>query len=119
MTGESTDDARYLVVWFYHSSYDTDISETEILDSLQIEIGTDATDYSEYVGTLNEIPIIQTDGVAIKTVMPNAIGTVSGLKSLSPYFSISAQASGVIIDCEYNVDLKKYIDKRIGELTTQ
>ena len=117
LTSTSTENAKYLVVWFYHSSYDTDITENEILESLQIEIGTTATAYSPFVGDMSEVEIVITDGDVVKTVTPNPSGTVESLKSIFPSMTVSTQTVGVIIDCEYNVDIKKYIDNRILELT--
>lgn len=43
-TGE---DAKYLCVYYYYSSADT-LTEQEVLDSIQIEIGDTATDYEPY-----------------------------------------------------------------------
>lgn len=117
LSSTSTENAKYLVVWFYHSSYDTDITENEILESLQIEMGTTATDYSPFVGDMSEVEVVITDGDVVKTVTPNPSGTVEGLKSISSSMTVSTQTGGVIIDCEYNVDIKKYIDNRILELT--
>lgn len=41
--------AKYLVVFYYHSSYDTK-SKQQILDSIQIELGSTATAFEPYVG---------------------------------------------------------------------
>lgn len=44
------------------------------------------------------------------TEKANADGTVKGFKSVSPNMTLVANSDKVIINCTYNVDLKKYID---------
>lgn len=41
---------KYILVYYYSSSYDTTITEQEILDTIQIEEGTEATAYEPYTG---------------------------------------------------------------------
>ena len=40
--------ARFLMVWYYNSGSDTSLTEQQILDSIQIEKGNQATTFSEY-----------------------------------------------------------------------
>ena len=49
LTSTSPAGAKYLVVWFYHQTYDTGITEDEIMDSIQLEIGSVATSYEPYM----------------------------------------------------------------------
>ena len=49
LTSTSPADAKYLVVWFYHQTYDTSITEDEIMDSIQVELGSVATPYEPYI----------------------------------------------------------------------
>ena len=49
LTSTSPAGAKYLVVWFYHQTYDTNITEDEIMDSIQVEIGSTATAYEPYI----------------------------------------------------------------------
>lgn len=47
--------AKYLCVFFYHSSYDTTITEQQILETMKIEKGNKVTPYSPYgMGSINE-----------------------------------------------------------------
>lgn len=69
--------------------------------NLQIELGETETDYEPYNGA---------------EYTPNADGTVEGVMSVSPNMTILTNTSGVTIDCEYTVDTKKYIDKKIAEM---
>lgn len=47
--------AKYLCVFFYHSSYDTTITEQQILETMKIEQGNKATPWSPYgMGSINE-----------------------------------------------------------------
>ena len=45
---------------------------------------------------------------------PAADGTVSGITSLSPNMTILTDTEGVIVECEYITDTKKYIDSKIA-----
>ncbi len=57
LTRISPTNAKYLVVWFYHSNYDTEISAEDIINSLQIEYGTTPTAYTPYISDFRAIPI--------------------------------------------------------------
>lgn len=103
LTSTSPADAKYLVVWFYHQSYDTGITEDEIMNSIQVELGSAATEYEAYV-----TPVEYT---------PDSDGTVDDVMSLYPNTTLMTDTAGAIIDCEYNADIKKYIDKKFAELT--
>lgn len=48
--------AKWLVAYVYHASYDTDTAQ-EMIDSVQIEVGSTATAYSPYTATPFEIPL--------------------------------------------------------------
>lgn len=103
LTSTSPADAKYLVVWFYHQSYDTGITEDEIMNTIQVELGSAATEYEAYV-----TPVEYT---------PDSDGTVDDVMSLYPNTTLMTDTAGAIIDCEYNADIKKYIDKKFAELT--
>ena len=47
--------------------------------------------------------------------IPTADGTVCGVTSLSPNMTILTDTEGVIVECEYIIDTKTYIDKKITE----
>ena len=49
ITVTSNNNDKYIIVWFYHSSYDTSVTVEEILASMQLELGTTATAYTPYV----------------------------------------------------------------------
>lgn len=99
-TSTSPSNAMYLVVWCYNSNYDTNISFEQILDSLQIEVGTTATEYEPYIEPVE--------------YSVNADGTVSGIKSLYPTTTLMSDTVGAIITAEYIKD----IDKTFNSLTT-
>lgn len=76
------------------------------IDRIQLEPGTIKTEFEPS----NE-----------STTHPvNADGTVEGVTSLHPTTTLISDTEGVVIDVEYNVDTKKYInnqiDKRFAEL---
>lgn len=93
ITATSGADSKYIVVWVYNSAYDTSITLDEILATLQIELGTTATEYEPY-----KTPTEYT---------PAADGTVSGVKSLYPTTTLMTDTDGIIIDAEYNRDINK------------
>lgn len=65
----------------------------------------------EQAGTEYEYP------QEVKTHIPAADGTVSGVTSLSPSMTILTDTEGVIVECEYNRDTNKVIDKLINAIT--
>lgn len=69
---------------------------------LQLEAGGIATDYEPHK--------------AVTTHIPAADGTVPRITSLSPCMTILTDTAGAIVDCEYIVDTKAYIDKKIAEV---
>lgn len=70
---------------------------------LQMEYGGVATDYVECEEATTHIPA--------------ADGTVSGITSLSPNMTILTDTVGATVDCEYNRDTNKVIDKLINAIT--
>lgn len=75
------------------------------LRNIQIEVGTEATEYEPFNGCVAYTDI-------------NADGTVSGVTSLYPSTTLLTDTEGVTIEAEYNVDTKKYIDKKFAELAS-
>lgn len=66
------------------------------LDTLQIEKSNYAEEYESYKGTDHT---------------PSSDGTVSGMTSLSPNMTILTDTEGVVVECEYNKDTNKVIQK--------
>lgn len=93
ITVTSGTNSKYIVVWIYHSSYDTSITVDEVLATLQIEQGSTATEYEPY-----KTPTEYT---------PAADGTVSDVKSLYPTTTLKTNTEGVIIEAEYSRDINK------------
>ncbi|MGN0451594.1 MAG: hypothetical protein ACI4FN_05740, partial [Acutalibacteraceae bacterium] len=54
------------------------------------------------------------DNVAARYT-PNSDGTVEGVSSIYPDTLLTTDTDGAIIDCEYNADIKKYIDNKIAK----
>lgn len=76
--------------------------ESVKFSNIQLELGGEPTAYEPYIAPIEYIPDIE--------------GTVSGLKSMYPNMTLLTDTEGVTINCEYNVDTKKYIDNKIAEL---
>lgn len=64
----------------------------------QLEMGEIATEFEEHKAV---------------TVTANADGSVAGLVSVSPNMTLFTDANGVTIECEYNKDINKSIEKII------
>lgn len=52
----------------------------------------------------------------VQSTAANNDGTVYGLTSTSPYMTLITDTDGVVINCDYKADTKKYIDNKIAEL---
>lgn len=66
------------------------------------EVGDVVTAYEKYNGT---------------EYIPSADGTVPGITSISPSMTILTDTEGVIVECEYNRDTNKVIDKLVNAIT--
>ena len=69
---------------------------TTIIRNLMLEFSDTASDFEAYSG---------------EGYIPAADGTVSGVTSLSPNMTILTDTEGVIVECEYNKDTNKVIEK--------
>ena len=100
-TPQAEGDIAYLRVMCYTTS--TTTGTIDDIDNLviQLELGSTATEYESY-------------NVAEYT--PTSDGTVEGVTSLYPNTTLLTDTEGVTINCEYNIDIKKYIDNKIAEL---
>lgn len=83
------------IYFFFYASAVTVVEP--IVCKVQFEIGDAATDYKAY----------QEEQILI----PNADGAVPGITSLSPSMTILTDTEGVIVECEYNRDTNKVIEK--------
>jgi hypothetical protein len=78
-------------------------TSTDAILWAQIEAGSKATEYEEYIEP--------------KTYTPKDDGTVEGITSISPNMTFYVDSvEGLLVDVEYNIDTKKYIDKKFAEL---
>ena len=94
ITTDST--AQYLLIWYYHSSYDTEITPEELEETLQVEIGDTATPYEPYIEPV-EYDVTE-------------YGTVVGIKGLHPNMTLIPDTENIIINCQYLRDIDTYID---------
>lgn len=79
------------------------VTANNLIFSPMIEYGTTVTTFEPYKGTEHTT---------------SSDGTVSGMMSTAPNMTILTDTEGVVIDCEYIVDTKTYIDKKFEELKT-
>ena len=98
-----TDGYEHMAITTGGTSAYTDEEVDITIDNLQIELGTTASAYESYIEPT--------------TYTPNADGTVDGITSLSPTMTLLTDTEGTIIHCEYNVDIKKFIERMVGSST--
>ena len=89
------------IVVFFYASGSADESGTAEYKNIQLELGNTETAYEAYNGA---------------EYITAADGTVSGVTSLSPTMTILTDTAGAIVECEYAVDTKTYIDRKISEI---
>lgn len=77
------------------------VSVSNLVFKPQIELGSVKSDYEPYS--------------APKTYIPESNGRIEGITCMSD-ITLVTDTEGVTINCEYNVDTKKYIDNKIAEL---
>lgn len=80
--------------------YQEGITYNNFIIKPQFEFNNIATEYEAYKEATTHIP--------------ESDGTVKGVTSLSPNMTILTDTKGMIVECEYNVDTKKYIKKHSG-----
>ena len=97
----SITEAKEYVISFYCDYDSIDGIQVEYRN-IQLEFGSEPTDFEYYIVS--------------QAVAANVDGSVEGMTSVSPNMTIFTDTEGVTINCEYNVDTKKYIDNKIAEL---
>lgn len=97
------DTAEKLILRQYVGYITTGIGDYITMDNLQVEIGNTVTEWEE--------------GKEPKDYAINEDGTPKEpITSLSPTTTLMTDTEGVNIEVEYNIDTKKYIDKKFAEL---
>ena len=87
--------------------YASGVSTTAIISNIQIEKGTIATEYAPHIDPTT-VRVTDADG---ETYTPNDDGIVEGIPLTALTNGISVNNEGVVIDCEYNRDSTKVIEK--------
>ena len=88
--------------FYFYGSGTSSGTDSATYTKMQVECGSDATSYEPYNGA---------------EYIPAADGTVPGVTSVSPNMTILTDTEGVIVECEYNRDTNKVIDKLINAIT--
>lgn len=93
--------AEYIIVWYLNNHGET-VTNAEMLNSIQLEVGTTATPYTPYIADLSDVLISQ-DG--LDTFMSGTDGKVFGVRSKSPTTTLQSIAPpGVLITATYYLD---------------
>ena len=87
-------------LWFYATA---GVVFTDYRIQIQLEPGKEATNYETCNGEI---------------YAPDIYGTVHGITSLSPNMTLLTDYDGVIVECEYIRDTKKYIDSKVAGILT-
>jgi hypothetical protein len=82
-----------------------------VISNIQIEEGDTPTEYTPYIDP--RTVTVTSNGT---TYTPTQDGMVDGILSTALVDGISTDTEGVIVECEYNVDTKTYIDQKFAEL---
>ncbi|MBO5957538.1 MAG: hypothetical protein J6Q39_08285 [Bacteroidales bacterium] len=83
-------------IFLYSNTLSTALTTECSFENICVEAGTEATGYEVYKG--------------IKYT-PNSDGVVEGVTSLSPNMTLLTDTEGVIVECEYNKDTNKVVQK--------
>ena len=86
-------------LWFYAMA---GVVFNNYIIKIQLEPGKKATDFETCNGA---------------EYTPAADGTVSGLTSVSPNMTILTDTDGVVVECEYNRDTNKVIERLVNAIT--
>lgn len=83
---------------------------TTTVSDLQLEIGETATEYTPYVPDLSGVKVKvygENEADRMQEYIPNADGTVDGVKSIYPNMTITTDTQGLLVDCTYKQDGRK------------
>jgi hypothetical protein len=103
--GFGTEAVRYHFTFTARSEWITFCSVAMWFDNMQLELDGSVTDYEPYIEP--------------QTTTANADGIVEGLTSLSPNMTVLSNTEGVVINLEYNVDTKMYIDNELAKIKAE
>ena len=87
------DNAVYLFIYFYNGSYDT-VTEAEILNSLQVELGTSVSTYEPYRGTSVTISLDGTRYGGVIDVLTGEMTVTHGDVDLCEYDWLTQSIDG-------------------------
>lgn len=96
---EDYPDYEYMTVEIKRNNNNIEMSGTAYF---QLEANDMATEYEMFK--------------QMQTVTANADGSVEGLTSISPSITLFSDSEDMTIQCEYNVDTKRYIDNKFSEI---
>ena len=89
----------------FYCKRENNIDSSATVSNIQIEIGTVSTEYEPYVS------------FECYSSLPD--GDVDNVTSLYPTTILTSDSNSVIIECEYNVDIEKFIFQKIEKLRTE
>lgn len=114
----TVDSDRYVGFSFRRNDETAWLEDTTI----QLEEGSIVTPYTPYVSDISTVKVTVSGGdlepeiCAVNTDGTVEGATVDGIASRYPTTTITPDTEGIILDVEYNVDTKKYIDNKFAEL---
>ncbi len=86
---------------------------TEDIDSVQIEEGTQISEYTPCISDLSTILVTKNGETEY---IPSPDGIISGVTSVYPVTELSQSADEVIIECEYNRDINKAYEELVNAI---
>lgn len=90
--------------WQFRIRYENGVTYKNFIVKPQLELGSVATEYEEYV--------------PYETYTPNADGSVDGVKSVSPNMTLLTNNANMAIEVEYNKDLNATFNEIMSMITS-
>ena len=111
----TTEEEYWAIIIFTSPTLNKAASYTNI----QFEENSTATDYTPCVNDLTKVKLIKSGdtGDVISEYIPLADGTVKNVRSIYPSTILTTDTEGILINCTYNRNINKVIDKMVSEIS--
>ena len=105
-----------LYLSFYNPTDERLSSFFEKCSDIILAEGETPAEFTPFINDFSEINLTVISDLKSETIKASSNGIVENLISIYPNMTIITDSNAVVINCEYNVDTKKYIDNKIAEL---
>ena len=112
-----SNDYGKLYLSFYNPTDERLTAFFEKCPEIMLTEGIVSADYKTYINDFTSILLTISDDNNSMTVIPDDAGNAGFISSFAPKMNICSNSDSIIINCNYNVDTKLYIDNKIAEMT--